>query len=133
MRTLSLSLILALAACLLAAPAHAFPDFQKVYFKEYAGSDADPQLAKDIKKAKCFNCHQGKSKKHHNPFGQHLVGKLGKADRKDTDKILAVLTEVMALPSDPTHEGSPTYAELMAENKLPGGTLEDCKKPPAEE
>jgi hypothetical protein len=107
-------------------------DFQKVFFAEYITEHEDKEFSEYVtKKVKCFICHQGKSKKNHNPYGIHLVKLLDKKeDKKDTKKIKAALEKVGKLHSDPKDDKSPTYAELIAQSKLPGGTLEEARKEP---
>jgi hypothetical protein len=122
--------LVAIAAC--AAPAAAFPEFQKQFLLKYAdGTDA--AFTDLCKEAKCFICHQGKKKDNRNPFGQALEAHIGKKDKKDLEKIVAALETVAAESTDPEVESAPTYAELIAEGKLPGGTLEDAKKEPSAE
>ncbi|QDV72625.1 hypothetical protein [Botrimarina mediterranea] len=113
------------------APAVAFPPFQKQFLAKYAdGTDeAFTKLAKGD--AKCFVCHQGKSKKNRNPYGQALAELIGKKDQKDTDKIVAALEEVAKKPSNPKDSKSPTFGELIEEGKLPGGDLDAVKAEPA--
>lgn len=125
-RFLMLSLAL---SCLLGTPAFAYKQFMEEWMELYITDDTDEQLSADAKQAKCFICHQGKKKDNHNPYGIHFVERLGKGDRKDVEKIVAAIKEVGDLPSS-QETGSPTYAELIAEGKLPGGTLEECKEEP---
>lgn len=133
MRTL-IALLVALATLTVAAPSHAYPQFNVQWMKLYAKEHPDKEFADYLaKEVKCWSCHQGKSKKHHNPYGIHFVGKLGKDDRRDVAKMLEVLKEVGAMHSDPKDDSSPTYAELLEQSKLPGGSLEDCKKEPPKE
>ena len=58
------------------------------------------------------------------------VAVAGVKDAKDEEKIAAALEKVGKMPSDPENKESPTYAELIADGKLPGGTLEEVKKEP---
>lgn len=121
-------LALACVACF-AIPADAFPQFQKQFLATYAdGTDeAYTELAKD---AKCFVCHRGKKKKNRNTYGEALHEYLGKKDKKDVEKIVASLEKVAAESSDPSNPEAPTFGELIAEGKLPGGTLEESKAEP---
>ena len=129
MLRLSLALVVTLA---FAGPAAAFPDFQKQFFAKYA--DTDSEFSDLAKEAKCFVCHQGKkSKKNRNAYGQALHEHIGKKDRKDEEKILAALETVAAEKSDPEDESSPTFGELIAEGKLPGGDLDAAKQEPSDE
>jgi hypothetical protein len=113
-------------------PAQAIPQFQKEYVTLYVGDDKTTDFAKLVKQAGCWNCHQGKLRKNHNPYGIHLVDLLDKkADMKKPEKIVEALKKVEAMHSIPGDDTSPTYGELMKEGKLPGGSLEDAKKEPA--
>lgn len=85
------------------------------------------------KKAKCHVCHQGKSKKHNNPYGELFSGKITKEDRKDTEKISRVIQEIGRLRSTPNDEKSPTFEQLIAKSKLPGGDLKSVKREPPKE
>lgn len=127
------SLLALMVALGVVAPAAAFPDFQKQFFAKYAdGTDeAFTDLCK--KEAKCFICHQGKKKKNRNPYGQALHEHLGKKDKKDVEKILAALDTVAEQSSNPDDPDAPTFGELIAEGKLPGGDLDTAKEEPAEE
>ena len=99
----------------------------------YVDEESDSELAMLVKnkKQRCLVCHQGKKKKNHNPYGIHLTDMLDKKkDKKDVDKIVASLKKVAELRSDPEDDSSPTYGELIAAGKLPGGSLEDLLKEP---
>lgn len=125
---------LAAAALLLsvsARPAAAFKQFQDEWMKLYVEDSSNEDFVAAAKEAKCYLCHQGKKKSNHNPYGEHLVERLSKKDKKDVEKIVNAIKEVGELESD--GEGSPTYAELIAEGKLPGGTLEEAKEEPKKE
>ena len=114
--------------------AMAFPQFQKEWDKLYLDDNSDKEFVKLVKKeVKCWVCHQGKKKSHHNPYGKHFVGVIGKKDKKDVDKIVATLQKVAKMHSDPKNEESPTYGELISKGQLPGGKLEDAKKEPPKE
>ncbi len=112
--------------------AAAIPFFGKVFVKEYIQDHKDKEYAEFVKKkAKCFVCHQGKKKKHHNEFGEHLEDLLDKKKhKKDKAKVNEALKKVLAMHSDPKNKKSPTYLELIQKSKLPGGKLEDLKKEP---
>ncbi len=127
-----------LATCGFARPAAAIMPFHKQFIKLYLGEDAnqDSELATIAadKKKKCLVCHQGKKKKNRNPYGQQLSMLLDKKkDKKDLEKIVASLKAVAEMRRDPNDESSPTFGELIAEGKLPGGSLEALLKEPAEE
>lgn len=132
MRKLALVTFLAVAAAIVSVrPAHAILQFQKEWVKLYVGDDKDSDFAKEVKKAGCLLCHQGKLRKHHNPYGEHLVPLLDKkADMKNPEKIVEALKKVEVMHSVEGDDKSPTYGELIKQGKLPGGSLEDAKKEP---
>lgn len=116
------------------APAGAFLQFNRQFLDLYIKDHKNEDYIKFVKlKAKCWVCHQGRLKKNHNPYGIHLVELLGEEDKTDTKKIVAALKKVGAMHSDPKDKESPTYEELIAAGKLPGGKLEDLKKEPKQE
>lgn len=109
----------------------AYKQFQDGFVEVYLDEHPDADYVKLCrKKAKCNICHQGKKKHHNNPYGDAFVGKLSKDDRKDKEKIVQALLDVGKLKVSPDDENSPTYAELIADSKLPGGDLETVKKEP---
>ena len=113
--------------------AEAKPEFQKEFFKKYVDGHKDPEFQKLAKqKAKCNVCHQGRKNKHNvNPYGAQLEKLLDpKKDAKNVDKIIAALTKVGAMHSDAKDDKSPTFDELIASGKLPGGSLEESLKEP---
>jgi hypothetical protein len=132
------SLIVAtLLICLVSArPAAAVVQFYNVFKEEYLNNHPDQEFAAAMNKGtdKCYVCHQGKNRKHHNEFGIHLVELLDrKTDLKDKEKIKAALAKVMAMHVDPKDETSETYADRLKASKWPGGELEEVKKePPAD-
>jgi len=114
-------------------PASAVLQFYKVYQAEYLDNHPDQEFATEAKKPanRCFACHQGKNRKHHNAFGEHLEELLDrKTDTKDIAKITAALKQVSEMPSDPSDPNSETYGERIAAGKWPGGELEELKKEP---
>lgn len=116
-----------------ARSALAVVQFQNVWLKEYIDKHENKEFAKSVKamKVKCLICHQGKKRTNHNPYGVHLVELLDrKKDLKDIDKIKESLAKVGEMHSDPKDDKSPTYAELIAQGKLPGGELEEVSKEP---
>ena len=133
-RFFTLALVVAAALLVTARSAKAIPNFQKAFFKLYLEEHEDEEFVAFMKrKAKCFICHQGKKDKHnHNAYGDHLVELLDhKKDKKDFEKITNALKEVEELPFDPEDEESQTYAERIAESKLPGAdTLEELQEEP---
>lgn len=91
-------------------------EFKAVYVK-----DGTP-LAAAVEEAKCNVCHMGKSKKDRNAYGNALAERLDKKeDAKNVDKIRKALEEVAALSSDPAKPDAPTFGQLIADGKLPGG------------
>jgi len=113
--------------------AHAIPPFSKEFVAKYVKADSadekDKTFAELINKTKCNVCHQGSDKKVRNEYGKHLSTLLKKdnfkADRlqAEADKckaeIVAALDAVAAMKSG--DDKSPTYGELIAAGKLPGG------------
>ena len=88
--------------------------FKAAYVKE------GTPLAAAVAEAKCNVCHVGKSKKDRNVYGQAIGGKLEK-NTKDADAIRKALDAVAAMSSDPANPVAPTFGDLIAEGKLPGG------------
>ncbi|TWT47824.1 hypothetical protein [Botrimarina hoheduenensis] len=126
------AIAVALVALVPLPGAEAFPQFQKEFLTKYAdGTDA--AFTDTAKEAKCFVCHQGKNKKNRNAYGQALEAYLGKKDKKDVEKIVAALETVAAESSNAEAEGAPTFGELIAEGRLPGGTLEEAQQEPSED
>ncbi len=83
---------------------------------------------------RCFICHQGKNRKNHNPFGDHLVEMLDrKTDLRDKEKISAAIKKVVAMHVDPKDEKSETYVDRIKASKWPGGELAELKKEPPKE
>ncbi len=132
MRQIAFVLCLAvLALVTLTKPAQAIPQFQKEFITLYA-SDKESDFGKEVKKAGCFTCHQGKLRKNQNAYGQELAKLLDKkADMKNPEKIVESLKKVADMHSVAGDDKSPTFGELISEGKLPGGPLEDAKKEPA--
>lgn len=121
----------ALAVAFAPAPAGAFVQFQRQFLDVYIKEHQDPEYVKFVKmKAKCWVCHQGRVKKNCNPYGARFVPLLSDEDKKDPKRIAAALKKVGAMRSDPKDNESPTYDELIASSKLPGGKLEEVKKEP---
>jgi hypothetical protein len=137
MRDACLSIVAALLIGLVSVrPAAAVVQFYNVFKAEYLDKHPNQEFAAEVNKGtnKCYVCHQGKSRKHHNEFGIHLVEPLDrKTDSKNIDKIKAELAKVMAMHVDPKDEKSETFADRVKAGKRPGGDLEEVKKePPAE-
>lgn len=131
--------VIVLGACValgLAPKASAIVAFKREFQKLYITPDTDEEFAKLVKSNKtgCFACHQGKNRKNHNPYGEELEKLLDKkTDIKDTKKVIASLRKVEKLHVDPDDEKSPTYGDLIKENKLPGGPLDEVMKEPEAE
>ncbi len=121
-----------LALLAISKPAQAIPQFQKEFIALYT-PDKETDFAKEVKKAGCFICHQGKLRKHQNVYGEELAKLLDKkADMKNPEKIVDALQKVAEMHSVAGDDKSPTFGELISAEKLPGGSLEDAKKEPAE-
>jgi len=124
-------LLLAVAA----APALAIPPFMKEFQAKYLKPDSADEKDKEFAKlvsdtTKCNVCHvQGQEKKVRNAYGNEVSMLLKKdnfkAERlkdeadKVTAEIVAALDAVAAKKSG--DDASPTYGQLIAEHKLPGG------------
>jgi hypothetical protein len=137
MRPVSLTIVAALLLGLCSArPAAAVVQFYNVFKAQYLEKHPDKQYAAALTKAsdKCFVCHQGKNRKHHNAFGIPLVEMLDrKKDMKNVEKIKAALAKVMAMHVDPKDESSETFGDRVKAGKWPGGELDELKKEPADE
>ncbi len=119
--------------CSSAHQASAIPAFKREFQKLYIYPETNEEFAKLVKSNKtgCLVCHQGKKRKHHNPYGIHLTKLLDKKkDAKDLEKIIAALKKVEKMHTDPDDDKSPTYGKLIKANKLPGGPLETVQKEP---
>ena len=91
-------------------------EFKAMYVKE------GTPLAAAVEEAKCNVCHLPESKKERNAYGHALAERLDKKeDAKNVEKIRKALEEVAALPSDPAKADAPTFGQLIADGKLPGG------------
>jgi hypothetical protein len=94
-------------------------EFKAVYVKE------GTPLAAEVETAKCNVCHKGKSKKDRNVYGEALSKLLDKKeDKANKDKIRQALETVAKESSDPSKPDAPTFGELIAAGKLPGGPVE---------
>jgi cytochrome c2 len=135
MRYLCLFLLSAIVWSLTAQPAGAVLQFYKVWKEQYLDDHPDQEYAALVNKGtnKCFVCHVGKQRKHHNVYGQHFVDLLDrKTDTKDKEKIAAAIKQVGELHFEADDEASETFNQRIAESKFPGGELEELKKEPAE-
>jgi hypothetical protein len=127
------SLVVALVA---ARPAPAVLQFYTVFKTEYLDKHPDKKYAEALTKAsdRCYICHQGKNRKHHNVFGQPLVDMLDrKKDLRDKKKVADAIAKVVKLHVDPKDEKSETYMDRIKASKWPGGELAELKKEPPEE
>ncbi len=94
-------------------------EFKEVYVKE------GTPLAAAVEEAKCNVCHKGKSKKDRNAYGEALAKLLDKKeDKTNKEKIRQALETVAKESSDPSKPDAPTFGDLLAEGKLPGGPVE---------
>ena len=122
-----------LLTAVIAQPAVAVVQFYNVFAKEYLEAHPDKEYAAAVKKpaVRCLVCHQGKSRKNHNVFGEHLDELLDrKKDIRNIEKITATLKKVIAMHVDPKNDKSETYLERINASKWPGGELEELKKEP---
>jgi hypothetical protein len=136
MRYVYLSLCaLGLVAALMAQPADAVLQFYKVYQAEYLDHNPNPAFVAEATSPanRCFACHQGKNREHHNPFGKEVKKLLSKkTDTRDIPKITAALAKVAAMKVDPNDPNSETYGDRIAAGKWPGGELAQLKQEPTE-
>ncbi len=96
--------------------------FYSKYIKEDSARPEVQEYAQLVKSTKCHLCHEGKSKKHRNAYGRELSKLLDKkTDKKNVKKIQAALAKVETMHVKPDDENSPTFGELIAQCKLPGG------------
>jgi LPS O-antigen subunit length determinant protein (WzzB/FepE family) len=108
----------------------AHPAHNKAFQALYVKDSPNAEWVKIVKKeAKCLVCHQGKRKKNLNPYGSQFTDLL-ETNEKDKEKLLAALQEVADRHSVADDAESPTYGELIAEGKLPGGELAALKQEP---
>lgn len=130
LRILLILTIACSAVAFTADDAQAFPQFQKEFWNKYL-ADASDDYTKLVKReAKCNLCHQGKSKKNRNAYGEALSELIGKKDKKDVEKIVAALDSVESQHYIPGDDSSATFGERIAEEQLPAGELEDLKEEP---
>lgn len=117
-----------------AGPAFAIKQFKDqfdaIYVKPQPASPAEKSLAEAVAKAKCNVCHQGTSKKNRNLYGQALDELLDRtADKDNVEKIRKSIADVAAKKSNPKDPNSPTFGDLIAAGKLPGGDPETGNQP----
>ena len=116
------------------ASAGAMPPFFKEFKAKYIEENPNAEQAATLKKTKCFICHmKGQKKKVRNRYGSALDKLLDKENfKKDRLKaepekvkqeIVDALNAVAATRSEAGNEQSPTFGELLAQGKLPGGEV----------
>jgi hypothetical protein len=136
MRYVCFLTVAALAILCTARPAAAVVQFYNVFAKEHIDTHPDKEFAAAVKKPsdRCFVCHQGKNRKNHNAFGEHLVEMLDrKKDLRNVEKIKASINKALEMHVDPKDEKSETYMDRLKAGKWPGGELADLKKEPPKE
>lgn len=140
-RVMILTVLVAAMGLSVARPAGAIPPFFKQFEAKYIKPEGNDQekafaaLAAAEETGKCLICHvKGKEKTERNAFGTELSKLLDKeADKENVEKIIESLDKVAAMKSDPNDEKSPSFGELIAQGKLPGGAAEVAKTEPADE
>jgi cytochrome c2 len=135
MRILCSFLLVCVLLSTSAQQAAAVLQFYKVWETEYLTDHPDLEFAALVKKPanRCYVCHVGKKRSHRNVYGAQMDELLDRTkDVKDKEKIVAAIKQVGAMHSDPNDDTSPTFDELIAAGKFPGGNLEEMKKEPAE-
>ncbi|MFM8413521.1 MAG: hypothetical protein ACKOCX_02230 [Planctomycetota bacterium] len=94
-------------------------EFKAAYVKE------GTPLAAEVETAKCNVCHKGSNKKERNAYGEALAKLLDKKeDKENKEKIRQALDTVAKESSDPAKPDAPTFGDLIAAGKLPGGPVE---------
>jgi hypothetical protein len=114
-----------------------FKQFQETYLKPESEDEKDKEFAALVTtKVKCEVCHiKGKPKKMRNAFGLQLSELLDKNNfkparlkaepEKVTEEIAAAFETVAAKKSG--DDESPTFGELIAQHKLPGGDAQPAE------
>lgn len=120
-----------------AEKAQALLGFQKLFIEKYAGDEKQAAYKELlVKEAKCNTCHQGKKKPNRNDYGVQLARILDKKkhlkykEEAVAKEIKQAFDTVGKMRSNPKDEKSPTFAELIAKGKLPGGNLKEVMKEP---
>jgi hypothetical protein len=104
-------------------------EFKAKYVKEKPENDKEKAFAEAVTKVKCLVCHEGKSKKNRNVYGKQLSELLDKkTDKENVEKIKKALDRVAKTKVDAKKKDSPTFGDLIAEGKLPGGEPKEEKK-----
>jgi hypothetical protein len=132
MRKYALALLVALSAIGAVRTALARLQYAKAFDEAYLADNENKEYVEMVRKGqnKCMVCHQGKNRKHRNPYGAHIGELLEKKNVKDAEKIKEVLAKAGELHSDAEDDKSPTYDELIKKGELPGGPLEEVMKEP---
>jgi hypothetical protein len=101
-------------------------EFEAVYILVDDPTPEQEALALAVEEVRCNVCHEGRSKRNRNIYGQALSELLDrKEDKEDVEKIRAALIKVEAISSDPDADDAPTFGELIEAGKLPGGEEEE--------
>ncbi|MCX7406240.1 MAG: hypothetical protein NT089_10990 [Planctomycetia bacterium] len=111
-----LGTVVAICAGIVPRPAFAikqfFDQFKAIYVKADSTDPKEKAFAAAVETAKCNVCHEGKSKKDRNAYGQALAELLDKKeDKENVEKIKKSLETVAA--------ESPTFGDRIKEGKLP--------------
>lgn len=112
--------------------AKAVPQFKKEFDALYVKPDSEngneKVFAETVEKVKCDVCHVPKKpKKMRNGYGEALSQFLDhKADKNNKEKIIEALEKVAAMKSVADDDNAPTFGELIAAGKLPGGEVDDA-------
>ncbi len=132
----------AIALCGHLPSARALPPFSKEFQAKYLKPDSADEKEKAFAtlvtgQVKCNVCHLGTDKKMRNAYGKQLSMLLKKENFKaprlkdEADKckaeIDAAMDAVAAMKSG--DDKSPTFGELIAQGKLPGGDAPEAAKP----
>jgi len=107
--------------------------YKKAFYKKYVDDNADyKEVADDKTLGRCWLCHvdmkkqdppvEGLKKQVRNNYGVAL-SKFLDVKEKDKAKIAEALEKAGQEKSDPNDEESPTFAELIADGKLPGDNV----------
>lgn len=100
-------------------------EFTAKYVKPDSTDPTEQLFAEAVATAKCNVCHVGKSKRNRNAYGIQLAELLDKSTDKDNkEKIRTALDKVAAIKADPANPNAPTFGQLIAAGKLPGGDPE---------
>ena len=81
-KSLIILLFGAFFTCAFLPSTYALKTFQIEFHNLYLDKERKSDYAKKVVAAKCWLCHQGKSKKHRNPYGEELSKLLDKKKHK---------------------------------------------------